>query len=203
MRLMRRFLSALVAPLVCAVATSAAAEKLPLSSISAYFNGFATAEIDFTQYNSDGSRAGGTLYMHRPGRARFEYDNTESVVIAGGGQVAIFDASSNSPPHQYPLSRTPLNLILERRVDLNNKRMVVGHQEVASGETVVVARDPKNPNAGQIDLYFAADPVRLTKWVITDEYGGQTTTVMNSVKTGERLSSRLFNIPLERQRRGF
>ena len=65
------FLAAAAA--LCA-AGPAAAEKISLPALSAYLNGVKTARAPFTQVSDDGSLATGTLYLMRPGRARFEYD---------------------------------------------------------------------------------------------------------------------------------
>lgn len=184
-----------------ALALPAAAEKLSLAELSSYLNGLGTAEAAFTQTNADGSRTTGTLYIKRPGRARFEYAPPEtSLVMAGGGQVAIFDAKSNQPPEQYPLRRTPLNLILAEKVDLEQAKMVVGHGEVGD-TTRVVAQDPKNPEYGTIELVFTANPTTLRQWIITDDSGSQTTVDLSSLKTGVNLSAFLFDITAEREKR--
>ena len=73
-----------------------AQDKLPLDAISAYLNTIQTAQSEFTQFNEDGSRSTGMLYIKRPGRARFEYAPPNSgVVIAGSGAVIIHDKKSN------------------------------------------------------------------------------------------------------------
>jgi outer membrane lipoprotein-sorting protein len=178
------------------------AEKLPLSEISAYLNGITTAQAGFTQINADGSISTGTLYIKRPGRVRFEYAAPDdSLVMAGGGQVAIFDAKSNQPPEQYPLKRTPLNLILERNVDLARAEMVVGHRSDGS-ETAVIAQDPDHPEYGTISLVFSEDPVQLSRWIITGEDGSQTTVILDALAFGMDLSPRLFSIVQEAQARG-
>jgi outer membrane lipoprotein-sorting protein len=178
------------------------AEKLPLNEISAYLNGITTAQAGFTQINADGSISTGTLYIKRPGRVRFEYAAPDdSLVMAGGGQVAIFDAKSNQPPEQYPLKRTPLNLILERNVDLARAEMVVGHRSDGS-ETAVIAQDPEHPEYGTISLVFSEDPVQLRRWIITGEDGSQTTVVLDALAFGMDLSPRLFSIVQEAQARG-
>lgn len=193
----RRTVLALGAGLLALAASPALADKLPLSAISAYLNSFSTAQTRFTQYNADGSKSTGTLSIQRPGRARFEYDPpNNALVIAGGGQVAIYDQKSNQPPEQYPLRRTPLNIILERQVDLGRARMVVGH-DGDSTTTRVIAQDPEHPEYGTIALYFSNAPVALRKWVITDEGGSSTTVVLGDFRTGMDLSSRLFSIVIE------
>jgi len=183
-----------------AFASPVFADKIALAEISNFFNGFRTAEAEFTQINGDGSKSTGTLYIHRPGRARFEYDPPEgALVMAGGGQVAIFDPKSNSNPEQYPLRRTPLSIILARKVDFSREKMVVAHE--AKGETTIVtAQDPKNPEYGTIQLVFTGNPVKLQQWVITNGSGDQTKVVLGDLRTGTKLSSFLFNITHEVER---
>ena len=156
-------------------ALPAHAEPVPLSDLSKYLNALTTAQTDFVQYNSDGSRSRGTLHIQRPGRMKFEYaPPNEALVLANANTVAIFDGKSNAEAQKFPLKRTPLNLILGRSIDLADSSMVSGHSETPDGLTVVTARDPKNPDVGSIELYFTSEPVALTQWVITDEGGNRT-----------------------------
>jgi len=200
MKSLRTLLASAVA--VTLLALPAAAEKIPLSEISRYLNSLTTAQSDFTQVNPDGTVSTGRLMINRPGRARFEYAQPDnSVVMAGGGQVAIFDAKSNQPPEQYPLSRTPLSIILAQNVDLGRARMVVGHQQVEN-TTHVVAQDPANPEYGTIDMVFTPSPTELRQWIITDGAGAKTTVILGELAKGAALPSSLFSITLETQRRG-
>ncbi len=68
--------------------------------------------------------------------------------------MVIFDPKSNQPPESYPLQRTPLYLILRRKVNWSRANMVVGH-ELRRDMTVVTAQDPENPEYGRIDLMFS------------------------------------------------
>jgi outer membrane lipoprotein-sorting protein len=196
----RRF--ALLAPLAFLLPLPAAAEKIPLATLSDYLNGLTTVEADFTQVNSDGSISTGKIYIRRPGRVRFEYAPPDrSLVIAGNQNVAIFDAKSNQPPEQYPLKRTPLNLILAENVDLGRAKMVMGHTEDATS-TRVRAQDPEHPEYGSIELVFSADPVELRQWVITDDLGAETTVILGEMTKGGTLVGRLFDITAELEARG-
>lgn len=182
---------------------AATAQAVALPDISNYLNALRTAQADFTQVNPDGTISTGRLSILRPGRMRFEYaPPDEALVIAGGGQVAIFDPKSNQPPEQYPLRRTPLNLILGANVDLTRDRMVVAHGQDGP-VTYVVAQDPENPQYGNLRLIFTAGPVALRQWVVTDDAGQQTTVVLGDLRTGMDLPANLFDAVGEAERRGF
>lgn len=183
------------------LAGPALAEKIPLKDLSAYLNKLSTVQTDFTQVNADGSVSLGKLYIKRPGRVRFEYAPPDrSLVLASSGSVAIFDAKSNQPPEEYPLKRTPLNLILAEKVDLGRARMVVGHTEVEN-TTRVLAQDPENPEYGTIELVFTGNPVALRQWVITDDLGQQTTVILGELQAVADFKPSLFNIVDEKNRR--
>jgi outer membrane lipoprotein-sorting protein len=188
---------ALLAPALLGFAGQALAAPVPLAELSRYLNSLTTVESDFTQVNADGSVSTGKLYIRRPGRVRFEYAPPDrNLVIAGGQQVAIFDGKSNQAPEQYPLRRTPLNLILAENVDLGRARMVVGHREV-DNTTRVIAQDPDNPGYGTIELVFTAAPVELRQWIITDDMGNQTTVILGDMRKGGTLAASLFDITRE------
>jgi len=191
-----RHLFAALALTLCSTIPALAQDRVPLSDLSRYLNGIGTAQASFTQINADGSVSTGAIYLHRPGRARFEYASDDLLVIVGGQQVAIFDGRSNTRPEQYPLQETPLNLILSRSVDLAGSGMVVRHS-ADDTTTRVLAQDPDRPEIGTIELVFTPDPIELRQWVITDSTGAETTVVLGAMERDGRLSARLFNIPAE------
>lgn len=180
---------------------AAAAEPVPLVTLSNYINAIGSVQADFTQVNPDGSRAAGQVMIKRPGRMRFEYTSPDnSLVLAGGGQVAIFDAKSNQPPQQFPLAQTPLNLILRSTVDLRVSRSVVGHGE-ENGMTTVTIRDPNRPEIGVMQLFFDPSPLRLVQWIVQDEAGGRTLVKLGPMRPADFPPS-AFSITDEMRKRG-
>lgn len=191
---------ALAPALALMLSAPAFAQAIPLSEISRYLNSIGTAEAPFTQVNADGSTSTGTVYIKRPGRARFEYNGDKTLVLASGGQVAIFDPKSNQPATQYPLSRTPLNLILGENIDLGRAKMVVG-QKTEGKTTTVIAQDPEHPDYGTISLVFSANPTQLRQWIITDEAGKKTVVVLGQMRLGADPGNRAFSIDAETRAR--
>lgn len=183
-------------------AGAASAQQLTLRQISDYLNGLQTAQGGFTQINADGTLSTGQIYIKRPGRIRFEYNAPDdTMVLAGGGQLAIFDPRSNTGPDRYPLSRTPLSIILRENVDLGSENMVTNVTSDGT-TTTVTAQDPENPQYGNIQLVFTANPVELRQWIVTDDLGAQTTVILNDLVAGAAIRDVLFNIQAEMRRRG-
>ncbi len=193
-----------LAPLFVALtALPAAADKLSLNAISKYLQKLTTLQAEFTQINADNTISTGKISIHRPGRARFDYNPPEdTLVIAGGQNLAVFDGKSNTGPEQYPLKRTPLNLILARRIDLAQDGMIVGHSYDGTA-TVLTAQDPEHPEYGNIQLMFTADPVELRQWIVTDNTGAQTTVILGAMETGMSFQTSTFSIAYEAERRGY
>lgn len=199
---MMRVLIAAALVLATALPTFAA-DKLSLGAISSYLNQMSTAKAEFTQINADGTISTGTIFIKRPGRARFEYNPPEkTLVLASAGQLAIFDEKSNTGPEQYPLAKTPLNLILARNVNLSQNGMVVGHKFDGTA-TTVTAQDPAHPEYGNIQLMFTGQPTELRQWIITDNTGQKTTVILGELTKGAAMSDRQFSIVAEGERRGF
>ena len=198
----KRILSIIAAVALTLYAGAVSAQQLSLGQISAYLNQLQTAQGGFTQINGDGTLSTGQIYIKRPGRIRFEYNApADSVVMASGGQLAVFDARSNTGPEIFPLNQTPLSIILQRNVDLARADMVTNVASVGT-TTSVTAQDPDNPYYGSIQMVFTANPVELRQWIVTDEFGAETTVILNDLIAGGNLGDILFNIRAETRKRG-
>lgn len=189
----RTFLAGLAA-LSFAPAVQAQTMQLSLSEISSYLNSLINAQGAFTQINTDGSLSKGTFYLKRPGRMRFEYGGRDAaLVVAGQGNLAVFDKKSNAGPQQYPLRRTPLHIILKKDVNLGQSGMVTAHSFDGT-TTSITAQDPEHPNHGNVKLVFSDSPTELRQWVVTDQSGNKTTVVLGKLDKTSRVPSQLFDI---------
>ncbi|MFQ1699682.1 LolA family protein [Loktanella agnita] len=198
----RRFFYILLTVALAMYAGMASAQQLSLGQISQYLNQLQTAQGGFTQINSDGTLSTGQIYIKRPGRIRFEYNPPdESLVMAGGGQVAVFDPRSNTGPERFPLNQTPLDIMLRQNVDLSSERMVT-NQTYDGTATTITAQDPEHPEYGNIQMVFTANPVELRQWIVTDDLGTQTTIILNDMTAGGTIGNILFNIRAEMRKRG-
>ncbi|SMX26878.1 Outer-membrane lipoprotein carrier protein precursor [Pelagimonas phthalicica] len=181
---------------VTIVALPAQAQKLSLNEISRYLNTIKSAQSSFTQINADQSISTGEIMIKRPGKVRFDYNPPEkALVLAHGGAVYVLDRKLNGQPETYPLRRTPLSIILAKKVDLKTAGMVTGHSYDGTA-TIVTARDPKHPEYGSIQLKFTGNPVQLRQWIIDDGNGSLTTVILGELQQ-KSLPNRLFQIEPE------
>ena len=186
---MHRAIAILAAAAIAAA--PAAADKLSLDTLSGYLESIEEAEAGFTQITEDGVISTGRLAIKRPGRVRFDYDPpNEGLVLASAGAVYVIDRKVGGTPETYPLSRTPLSIVLAREVDLTRAGMVTGHSYDGTA-TTVTAEDPDRPEAGRIRLVFTDDPLELRQWVIETPEGGATTVILDSLQQAD-LPNSLF-----------
>lgn len=171
----------------------AAVNAAELTRISNYLNGIGTMEGNFTQIGPDGDVSEGKFYMRRPGRIRFEYQlPNPTLLVADGFWVGVYDTQDNTLD-RFPLSETPLDLLLRRRVDLKSEGAIESI-ESSGGKLRVRAVDPAAPRQGSITMVFNDNPLELVQWVVTDAQGLTTTVALSDVRRNVDLDPRLFFI---------
>ncbi|MEO1408033.1 MAG: outer-membrane lipoprotein carrier protein LolA, partial [Pseudomonadota bacterium] len=95
------------------------AQRALLAEVSAALSAVTTAKGRFVQIAPDGSESTGDFYLRRPGRVRFEYDApVPLLIVADGATVAVEDKDLETQD-RVPLGTTPLGLLLDDDLDLN------------------------------------------------------------------------------------
>jgi outer membrane lipoprotein-sorting protein len=98
----------------------------------------------------------------------------------------------------YPLSKTPLKLLLADRIDLS-KATVTGIKEEADLTTIQLADKSVFGNA-KITMMFDTKSYELRQWTITDAQGKDTTVMIFNTREGVKLSDDLFTIDYRKNR---
>lgn len=171
----------------------AAVNQADLTRISNYLNGIGTMEGTFVQVGPDGDVSEGQFYLRRPGRIRFEYrPPNPTLLVADGFWVGVYDTLDNTLD-RFPLSETPLDLLLRDRVDLRREG-AISSIERSAGQLRVRAVDPDAPRQGSITMVFNDNPLELVQWIVTDAQGLTTTVALNGVRRNVQLNADLFHI---------
>lgn len=203
----------LAAGLAAAIASPVLAQTAPtpakltadqqalLDKATAYIQGLGSAKGRFVQTDQRGTQTQGAFYMQRPGKARFAYDPPAGLlVVSNGNNVNIFDSRLKTY-ESYPLSKTPLNLLLAREVRLDRGVVITDIRPLADGFTIV-AQDAKRQALGRISLDFSNSPVALMGWTVTDIKGGQIRVRLSDFAETSGLDPKLFVLTDPRRKVG-
>ncbi|MEO1490521.1 MAG: outer membrane lipoprotein carrier protein LolA [Pseudomonadota bacterium] len=184
--------AALVAALPALPAT-AQVNAGDLVRISNYLNGISTMEGTFIQVGPDGDLSEGLFYMRRPGRIRFEYQPPNpTLIVSDGFWVGVYDTLDNTLD-RFPLSETPLDLLLRERVNLREEG-AVRSIERSEGQLRVTAVDPDAPDQGSITMVLTDNPLELTQWIVVDAEGLATTVALSEIRRNVKLDPNIFRI---------
>lgn len=173
------------------VATPAAATTL--ADVAAALKGTTSLAADFTQAGADGRRLTGKLWLARPGKVRFQYDSAPMLLVGDGRTLSFVDYEVKQVS-QWPVRRTPLQILLANDPDLSGVARIVRD---TSGEVIVEARDPKRPEFGTLSIRFsrnAAAPagLALAGWTALDAQGGTSEVQLANVRYNASLSGVSF-----------
>jgi len=168
-------------------------EQGVLKEISDKLSAVQTMDGEFVQYNPNGDQQQGKFFIQRPGRVRFQYDPPATLsVIADGKSVLVFDKKLQTYDI-WPLSQTPLRLLLQDDLNLatSDKVTRVG---VAPDLVEIEMHDDTKFSAGTLNLIFDRKSYDLRQWTVTDQQGLQTMVALYNVETGKELRADLFKI---------
>ena len=195
-QLTRRGLASLL--LAVALAAPASAALPPdqaelVEQVEGYLNGISTLEASFRQLAPDGSLSTGKLFIDRNlGALRFDYDPPSKILlVAPGDWRLVFYDGSIQQVNVIPIGETPLGFLLSQQVSLAGDIIVQSVAKRANEVDVALIR-AEEPDQGRVVLTLARDPMRLTRWVVTDAQGLTTTIALEDLRTGMELDRSLF-----------
>jgi outer membrane lipoprotein-sorting protein len=177
-----------------AARTLSDADRADLDRVSAYLNSIRTLKGGFVQIGPDGQVDQGQISLVKPGRVRFQYEAPAPTLIVSDGSTVAIENIKLKTVDRYPLSQTPLDLILSDTIDLKRNHEIVGveHQQ----DTLIVkARSSNFGVHADIALTFAMPSLELRQWTVIDNQGLSTTVALRDVQTGVDLPASLFVLP--------
>jgi outer membrane lipoprotein-sorting protein len=174
-----------------AQAALAPADKALVDRAVAYLEGLTEAKARFVQTDGRGRLTTGSLFLKRPGKARFAYDEPSGLlVVSDGGVVSVQDKRLKTFD-QYPLGATPLSLFLAKTIRLDRGVTITRVARMADGFSIT-ARDGKKETAGQITLTFTDAPLALAGWTVTDAQSRSTRVELRGLERAAGLDRSLF-----------
>lgn len=172
-------------------AAAGAAQK-----IADHFSSVQTMSGEFVQFGPRGEQTGGKFFIQRPGKIRFDYEAPSSTTVVSDGRSVVVENVKLKTADLYPLSKTPLKLLLDDNIDLSGDK-VKSVKEEADLTTIQLA-DKSVFGSARITMMFDPKSYDLRQWTITDAQGKDTTVMIFNVKQGVKFDQGLFKINTRR-----
>ena len=95
----------------------------------------------------------------------------------------------------YPLSETPLSLILAERVSLRPQGYDSRIIQSSAGVLQILIAKEEGEGAGQLTLEFSEKPFQFRKWIVVDAAGIKTSVTLLNLTFDEPIPNVTFKVP--------
>jgi outer membrane lipoprotein-sorting protein len=168
--------------------------KASIVKINAYFNSFQTLRGELVQTSPRGRAAKGVFFIAKPGKLRFEVEPPTPYIMASDGKWLTLTNKKMNKGDQFPLSKTPMRLLVSSQLDLLKEADVAQD----GGVTTIALSDKKGSIPGQIVLVFDEAQDVLQQWIIIDGKGQRTTVELANIEKDVKINPKLFNVTIKR-----
>ena len=174
--------------------------KASVVKINAYFNSFQTLRGELVQTSPRGRSAKGVFFIAKPGKLRFEVEPPTPYIMASDGKWLTLTNKKMNKGDQFPLSKTPLRLLVSNQLDLLKEADVISFAQ-DGGITTIALSDKKGSIPGQIVLVFDETQDVLQQWIIIDGKGQRTTVALANIEKDVKINPKLFAVTINRENR--
>lgn len=166
-------------------------QKASIVKLNNYINSFQSLKCNFVQISPRGQTTQGVLLISKPGKLRFDYAAPNPLLIVSDGKWLTIKDRKRERGDQFPLSATPLRLVVSSKIDLLAETDVIGFEK-KDGLTSISLADRKDKLGGFITLIFDETRNELQQWVIVDGKDRRTTVQLANIETGGTFDPKLF-----------
>lgn len=168
-----------------------AQDQADIARAETALNAIHTLKARFQQIAPNGGISGGTAWLDRPGRMRFQYDAPAPFLLVAGYGLLTFYDSQLQQTSNIPLGRTPVGLLLQDNLKLSGDVTVTKVARLP-GQLQVTLLRTATPSEGSITLIFADSPLTLRSWTVTDAQRQDTRVTLYDVQLGGTFDRSLF-----------
>ena len=142
--------------------------------------------FEFEQ-NINGKIENGNCTIEYPKKIYCKYLKNNKILVSNGKSLVIKTISSF---YRYPLKRTPLNLILDKKILINK---IYNLKEETLETTFINFKILENDH--EINIFFDNETFNLIGWQTKDIYQNLNITFLSSIKKNQVIKKNLFKIP--------
>jgi outer membrane lipoprotein-sorting protein len=170
-----------------------------VKEVASYIQGFKTLQGEFTQVSSKGNVSKGVFILSKPGKMRFEYASPNPFIIVSDGTWVTIKNRAKDKAEEYPLSQTPLRLVLDDDIDLLKEANILD-VDIKDGLTTITLQDRKKTVPGHLIITYDEAKKALQQWVVVDGQGRRTTVSLENIVAGGKPDPKLFKVEVRRMK---
>ena len=140
------------------------------------------------EQNVNGKTENGHCALSYPQKIFCKYNlKNKKILVSNGKSIVI---KTNNSYYLYPLERTPLNLILNKKFLVNKIKNL--NERVLDNKFVNFKFFEED---FEVNIFFDYNTLDLIGWQTTDIYQNLSITFLDKVKKNQKLNSNLFVLP--------
>jgi outer membrane lipoprotein-sorting protein len=149
-----------------------------------------TENLNFEfEQNINGKIENGNCTIYYPKKIYCKYIQNNKILVSNGKSLVIKTQTSF---YRYPLNKTPLNLILDKKFLIKN---VDNLKEKTLDKTHISFEIEDNDN--EINIFFDNKTFNLIGWQTKDVYQNLNVTYLRSVEVNKQVDKNLFKLPIQ------
>jgi outer membrane lipoprotein-sorting protein len=149
-----------------------------------------TENLNFKfEQNINGKIENGNCTIQYPKKIYCKYSKNNKILVSNGKSLVIKTRTSF---YRYPLNKTPLNLILDKKFLIKNVNKL---KEKTLDKNYISFKIEENDN--EINIFFDNKTFNLIGWQTKDIYQNLNVTYLSSIEVNQRVDKNLFKLPIQ------
>ena len=150
-----------------------------------------TNNISFNfEQSIDSKKEKGNCIVQYPKKIYCYYDNINKKTMVSNGKSLVIKNTLSNQYYIYPLKKTPLNLILDKKFLINEINKL--EPRIIDNEYLNFTIENKNYI---INLFFNNKTLNLIGWQTEDIYQNLVITFINEIKINKNINQNIFKLP--------
>ena len=145
--------------------------------------------FNFEQIIDEKKEKGNCIILY-PKKIYCYYDNIKKKIMVSNGKSLVIKNTLSNQYYIYPLKKTPLNLILDKKFLINEIKKL--ETRVIDNQYLNFSIERKNY---QINLFFDIKTLNLIGWQTQDIYQNLVITFISKVKINKNIDQNIFKLP--------
>ena len=150
-----------------------------------------TKNINFQfEQNVNGKIENGNCTLEYPKKIFCKYSKSNNKILVSNGKSLV--VKTRTSYYRYPLKKTPLNLILDKKFLINKIYDI--EERVIDGSLINFTI---KENDSEINIFFDSHTFNLVGWQTKDIYQNLNITFLSSIRKNQIIAKNLFKLPAQ------